>query len=133
MLEPLFNVSRYINTTITFYLITIIIAFVSQKDFIHTYTTHTNIYTHIQTNTPLTPNSRSVSCADLLLNIQSCFSEKTSAEQREVITFLYQLVEGSAAKSYGLNVARLANISQNIIKQAAQVSHTLETKMANRR
>ncbi|XP_041367946.1 DNA mismatch repair protein Msh3-like [Gigantopelta aegis] len=59
--------------------------------------------------------------------------EKDSSEQREVITFLYQLVEGSAAKSYGLNVARLADMSQEVIKQATEMSHKLETKLTNRR
>ena len=45
----------------------------------------------------------------------------------DVITFLYQLVEGMAGKSYGLNVAKLAEIPMPIIKIAARKSHELET------
>ncbi|XP_033750207.1 LOW QUALITY PROTEIN: DNA mismatch repair protein Msh3-like [Pecten maximus] len=51
----------------------------------------------------------------------------------ESITFLYQLVTGVAGRSYGLNVARLAGIPHNIIRQAAYQSHDLETKIMERR
>ena len=44
----------------------------------------------------------------------------------DVITFLYQLVPGVAARSYGLNVARLAAVQDDIIKVAATKSRELE-------
>ncbi|RXG51223.1 DNA mismatch repair protein Msh3 [Armadillidium vulgare] len=37
----------------------------------------------------------------------------------DVITFLYQLTSGDAGQSYGLNVARLANIPQAVLKKAS--------------
>ncbi|KAB7498210.1 DNA mismatch repair protein Msh3 [Armadillidium nasatum] len=36
----------------------------------------------------------------------------------DVITFLYQLTSGDAGQSYGLNVARLANIPQAVLKES---------------
>ncbi|XP_005090364.1 DNA mismatch repair protein Msh3 [Aplysia californica] len=44
----------------------------------------------------------------------------------EAITFLYQLTEGAAKKSYGLNVARLAEVDSDIIQVAALKSKELE-------
>ncbi len=44
----------------------------------------------------------------------------------DVITFLYQLVRGMAAKSYGLNVAKLAKIPSSIIQVASGRSQELE-------
>ena len=43
------------------------------------------------------------------------------------ITFLYQLVKGLAARSYGLNVARLAGVPQDILSVASVKSQDLET------
>eukprot|EP00117_Sycon_ciliatum_P031162 scpid28941/ scgid0544/ DNA mismatch repair protein Msh3; Divergent upstream protein; Mismatch repair protein 1 len=42
------------------------------------------------------------------------------------VTFLYQLVEGLAEKSYGLNVARLAGLPRDILRRAAIKSEHLE-------
>ena len=47
-------------------------------------------------------------------------------DQSESLTFLYQLVEGVAGRSYGLNVARLAGIPDDIIHLAAAKSRMLE-------
>ncbi|TRY95911.1 hypothetical protein DNTS_021431 [Danionella cerebrum] len=51
----------------------------------------------------------------------------------EVITFLYQLTEGAAARSYGLNVARLAEIPDSILRTAALKSKELEALVNSRR
>ncbi|XP_072038538.1 DNA mismatch repair protein Msh3-like [Amphiura filiformis] len=53
--------------------------------------------------------------------------EDGSDDGVDVITFLYQLVRGMAAKSYGLNVAKLATIPSSIIKVADGKAHELET------
>ncbi|KAK2845677.1 hypothetical protein Q7C36_010531 [Tachysurus vachellii] len=62
---------------------------------------------------------------------------ETAAEVEEVqpefITFLYQLTEGAAARSYGLNVARLAEIPQSILTSAALKSKELEAIVNSRR
>ncbi|GCB63796.1 hypothetical protein scyTo_0011669, partial [Scyliorhinus torazame] len=49
--------------------------------------------------------------------------------QPELITFLYQLTEGAADCSYGLNVAKLASIPEEVLRKAAQKSKELEGLM----
>ena len=49
------------------------------------------------------------------------------------VTFLYHLVNGAAARSYGLNVARLAGIPSEILEKAAAKSRELEKLIATRR
>ncbi|XP_037114435.1 DNA mismatch repair protein Msh3 isoform X1 [Syngnathus acus] len=51
----------------------------------------------------------------------------------EFITFLYQLSEGAAGRSYGLNVARLADISGSILQAAALKARELEDAVDSRR
>ncbi|XP_030326134.1 DNA mismatch repair protein Msh3 isoform X6 [Strigops habroptila] len=61
-------------------------------------------------------------------------NEEESAEQKgsedeespEFITFLYQITKGVSARSYGLNVAKLADIPEEILKKAAHKSKELE-------
>ncbi|CAL8345427.1 unnamed protein product [Lota lota] len=53
--------------------------------------------------------------------------------QPEFITFLYQLTEGAAGRSYGLNVARLANIPETILYTAAKKARDLEDTVNTRR
>ncbi|KAK1998647.1 muts domain V [Colletotrichum falcatum] len=49
------------------------------------------------------------------------------------ITFLYEVGEGVAHRSYGLNVARLARIPRKVIEVAAQKSREMEQDVAVRR
>uniref|UniRef100_A0A1A7XAS2 DNA mismatch repair protein n=1 Tax=Iconisemion striatum TaxID=60296 RepID=A0A1A7XAS2_9TELE len=62
-------------------------------------------------------------------------SDDTSDEevQPEFITFLYQLTEGAAGRSYGLNVARLADIPDPILHTSARKAHELESMVNARR
>ncbi|XP_036954118.1 DNA mismatch repair protein Msh3 isoform X3 [Acanthopagrus latus] len=53
--------------------------------------------------------------------------------QPEFITFLYQLTEGAAGRSYGLNVARLADIPDSILHTAARKARELENLVDGRR
>lgn len=53
--------------------------------------------------------------------------------QPEFITFLYQLTEGAAGRSYGLNVARLADIPDPILHTAALKARELENMVNSRR
>lgn len=50
-----------------------------------------------------------------------------------VVTFLYQLVSGCAGKSYGLNVARLASIPQDILNTAAKKSQEFHNLIVMKR
>lgn len=47
-------------------------------------------------------------------------------EQDGEIVFLHKIVEGSANKSYGIHVARLAGVPENVIQRANQILSTLE-------
>ena len=58
---------------------------------------------------------------------------ENNAKQDEYLTFLYQLTEGAAGKSYGLNVARLAHIPPEILRLATIKSHQLEDTITKRR
>ncbi|XP_063604742.1 DNA mismatch repair protein Msh3-like [Penaeus indicus] len=51
----------------------------------------------------------------------------------DVVTFLYQLTSGSAGQSYGLNVARLAQVPHSILRKAAEKSKHLENICKMRR
>lgn len=48
------------------------------------------------------------------------------ADNPEYITFLYQITRGIAARSYGLNVAKLADVPEEVLKKAACKSKELE-------
>lgn len=50
----------------------------------------------------------------------------------KIVTFLYNLIPGIAHRSYGLNVARLAEIDESILKLAEEKSNELETQITSR-
>ncbi|XP_045427627.1 DNA mismatch repair protein Msh3 isoform X2 [Pipistrellus kuhlii] len=52
--------------------------------------------------------------------------QDTGEEAPEFVTFLYQITRGIAARSYGLNVAKLADVPGEILKKAASKSKELE-------
>ncbi|XP_034548204.1 DNA mismatch repair protein Msh3 isoform X2 [Notolabrus celidotus] len=69
-----------------------------------------------------------------LLNDPDIAMESDDGEvQPEFITFLYQLTEGAAGRSYGLNVARLADIPDSILHTAARKARELESTVNARR
>ncbi|XP_016898402.1 DNA mismatch repair protein Msh3 isoform X2 [Cynoglossus semilaevis] len=71
---------------------------------------------------------------DFLLNEPDAAPDTDDGEVRpEFITFLYQLTEGAAGRSYGLNVARLADIPDPVLHVAAQKAHELENAVNTRR
>jgi len=47
----------------------------------------------------------------------------------EEVTFLYKLTEGSCPKSYGVNVARLAGLPEDVAQAAAKASKEMEEAM----
>jgi DNA mismatch repair protein MSH3 len=55
------------------------------------------------------------------------------ADGDEEITFLYEVGEGVAHRSYGLNVARLAHVPKSVIEKAAFKSRELETSMKQKK
>ncbi|MEM7175371.1 MAG: DNA mismatch repair protein MutS [Chlamydiota bacterium] len=53
-------------------------------------------------------------------------------ESNDSITFLHKIVPGSADKSYGIHVAKLANFPAQVIKRAEETLKTLEQAPAQR-
>ncbi|XP_065188245.1 DNA mismatch repair protein Msh3-like [Sycon ciliatum] len=66
---------------------------------------------------------RRLSCSD---GGEYMDSRLSCSDGDHTVTFLYQLVEGLAEKSYGLNVARLAGLPHDILRRAAIKSEHLE-------
>ena len=67
-----------------------------------------------------------------LTNVHMRFTE-SGKEGEEEITFLYEVGDGVAHRSYGLNVARLANLPKSVLDVAAGKSKELEGKMERRK
>lgn len=73
-----------------------------------------------------------------LRNVHMRFEEKEKkkgdgGKKWEEITFLYEVGEGVAHRSYGLNVARLANVPDAVLEVAAVKSRELEEEMKRRK
>lgn len=51
-------------------------------------------------------------------------------EKGEDIIFLRKIVEGGTDESYGIHVAKLAGVPQNVVKNANEILRTLERKSA---
>ncbi|KAL8713589.1 MAG: hypothetical protein Q9220_002451 [cf. Caloplaca sp. 1 TL-2023] len=64
-----------------------------------------------------------------LRNIHMKFHE--GGDDGQDITFLYEVGEGVAHRSYGLNVARLANVPEAVLDVAAMKSQKLESEIRN--
>lgn len=67
-----------------------------------------------------------------LKNVHMKFEESEAEKGMGEITFLYEVGEGVAHRSYGLNVARLAGLSESVIGKAAEKSTELEERMRGR-
>ncbi|KAL3463122.1 muts domain V-domain-containing protein [Aspergillus heterothallicus] len=81
-------------------------------------------YQHLSSMVNSFPNNE-------LRNVHMRFSE--SKKGTDEITFLYEVGEGVAHRSYGLNVARLANLPPSMLETAKQRSAELEEKIRRRR
>ncbi|KAK8089009.1 DNA mismatch repair protein Msh3 [Apiospora hydei] len=60
-------------------------------------------------------------------------TDEASSGLDEEITFLYEVADGVAHRSYGLNVARLARVPWKVMDVAAKKSRELENEVAKRR
>jgi len=71
------------------------------------------------------------------LGHMECFVEENESAEKpdedenrdKNITFLYTLGEGSCPKSFGINVARLAGLPEDVLNKAKQVSESFEAVM----
>lgn len=77
--------------------------------------------------------ARVVDGLDGAKNVHMRFTAQKGVDGAEEITFLYEVGDGVAHRSYGLNVARLARIPRKVIDLAAEKSKELEDDMRKRR
>ncbi|USW58001.1 Putative DNA mismatch repair protein MutS, core [Septoria linicola] len=67
------------------------------------------------------------------VHMQFTENENTSESGDKDITFLYEVGEGVAHRSYGLNVARLAGLPKSLLDEAARRSKAMEEEEGRRR
>jgi DNA mismatch repair protein MSH3 len=70
-----------------------------------------------------------------LKNVHMRFTERDSetAVGEKEVTFLYEVGEGVAHRSYGLNVARLAGLPKSLLEEASRRSKQMEEEEGRRR
>lgn len=59
-------------------------------------------------------------------NVKLAHMESTVNDDDDNITFLYTLGEGACPKSFGINVARLARLPEEVLEKAKQISSDFE-------
>jgi len=70
---------------------------------------------------------------DLENTLDKLKNKHVSAEEKNgSITFLHKVKDGSIDKSYGINVARLANLPKEVTDRAAEILNIYENKEKNR-
>ncbi|GAB7359347.1 hypothetical protein MBLNU230_g5998t1 [Neophaeotheca triangularis] len=68
-----------------------------------------------------------------LKNVHMRFTEQQTASGEQEVTFLYEVGEGVAHRSYGLNVAKLAGLSKGLLDVAGAKSREMEEAEGKRR
>jgi DNA mismatch repair protein MSH3 len=86
--------------------------------------------THYQT---LAAVARGFEGSGELRNVHMKFNAEMNGDGEEEITFLYEIGEGVAHRSYGLNVARLARVPKSVLDTAALKSKELELEVTQKR
>ena len=70
---------------------------------------------------------------DLENNLKNLKNVHVSAKEEDgKVTFLHKIKDGSVDKSYGIHVAKLANLPDNLIKRATEILSVYETKEKKR-
>lgn len=68
-----------------------------------------------------------------LKNVHMRFTEQDTESGEKDVTFLYEVGEGVAHRSYGLNVAKLAGLPRSLLDEAGRRSKLMEGEEARRR
>ena len=63
-----------------------------------------------------------------LSNVHMRFTEQDTETGEKNVTFLYEVCEGVAHRSYGLNVAKLAGLPRTLLEEAGQRSKQMEAE-----
>lgn len=61
------------------------------------------------------------------------FTEQDSETGEKTVTFLYEVGEGVAHRSYGLNVAKLAGLPRTLLDEAGRRSKQMEEEQGRKR
>jgi len=70
---------------------------------------------------------------DLEVNLDKLVNKHVSATENDgKITFLHKVKDGSVDKSYGINVAKLANLPEEVTSRAQEILNVYETKERKR-
>ena len=89
------------------------------------------IHDHIKCKTLFSTHYHELT--DLENNLKNLKNIHVSAHEEDgEITFLHKIKEGSVDKSYGIHVAKLANLPDKLIKRAAAILKVYETKKKKR-
>ena len=89
------------------------------------------IHDHIKCKTMFSTHYHELT--DLENNLKHLKNVHVSAhEENGTVTFLHKIKDGSIDKSYGIHVARLANLPENIIKRASDILSVYESKEKKR-
>lgn len=86
--------------------------------------------THYQA---LSSHARTFAEGNELKNVHMKFTAEKNSDGEEEITFLYEIGDGVAHRSYGLNVAKLARVPKAVIETAAVKSKELELDVKQKR
>jgi DNA mismatch repair protein MSH6 len=63
------------------------------------------------------------------LGHMDCLVDSDKSDAVENVTFLYHLTDGSSPRSYGINVAKLARLPEEVIAMAVEQSKSFEEKL----
>ena len=79
----------------------------------------------------LSDNTRAAAMADAADKEERTDNQAASATDDVDIVFMYSLVAGVAPRSFGLNVARLAHVKEEVVQHAAAIAHRRRTQKAS--
>lgn len=68
-----------------------------------------------------------------LKNVHMRFTERDGDTAEKHVTFLYEVGEGVAHRSYGLNVARLAGLPKDLLAEAGRRSKQMEEQESRKK
>ncbi|CAI7755073.1 unnamed protein product [Closterium sp. NIES-53] len=83
---------------------------------------------------PISPTSpiSARGTSQVLNPVASGSDEQAETKPDQQVTFLYKLVRGVASRSFGLNVARLAQVPEGVVQRAAAMAAKLEHDVLER-
>ena len=70
---------------------------------------------------------------DDVQNMHMSYTEDTRIDGTRQVTFLYSLSDGLAENSFGVECARLAGVTENILHKAQAQALTMETLISERK